>query len=205
VKPIRKMLLHELMALLGLMVAVSVALVWFRMRGPMEKTSEASTQESIVRLERDLRSNLLEAERGGRVAASWLEEGRIPLDQPIIAEGILAPIFKESSSISGLIMVGSDGLGVALYPKAGGWTTLGLRGVGNQVHRSHHRDNGVLLNPPRVDSVPVKFQDRPWYAAAQKTQIPRWVEPYPFLTAQDHGISYVAPVQNNPGPLRARE
>ncbi len=201
-KPIRKLLLQELMALLGLMVAVSVALVWFGMRGTMERQIEARTQESIVRLERDLRSNLLEAEQAGRVVATWLEEGRIPLNQPLVAEGILAPIFKESSSISSLIMVDAEGRGVALYPKAGGWTTLGLRGGGNQVHRSHYRENGTLLNPPRLDSVSIRFQDRPWYTAAQKTQIPRWVEPYPFLSAPDHGISFVAPVQNVQGQLR---
>ncbi len=197
------MLLHELMALLGLMVAVSVAMVWFGMRGTMDKQIEARTKESIVRLERDLRSLLQEAERGGRVAASWLEDGRIPLDQPLIVEGILAPLFKESSSISSLIMIGGDGLGVALYPKDAGSTTLGLKGIGNQVHRRYYRENGVLLNPPRVDAVAIRFQDRPWYTAAQKTQIPRWVEPYSFLTAPDHGISYVAPVQNSQGQPRS--
>jgi len=203
VKPIRKLLLHELMALLGLMVAVSVALVWFGMQGTMDKQIEARTQESIVRLERDLRGNLLEAEQGGRVAASWLEDGRIPLDQPMIAEGILAPIFKESSSISSLIIMGADGQGVALYPRARGWTTFGLQGAGNQIHRNLYRENGTLLDPPRTDSISLRFQDRPWYLAAQKTQIPRWVEPYTFLSAPDHGISFVAPVQNNQGQLRS--
>ncbi len=202
-KPVRKLLFHELMALLGLMVAVSVALLWFGMQGTLDRQIEARTQESIVRLERDLRGNLLEAERSGRVAANWLEEGRIPLDQPATAEGILVPLLKESSSISSLIMVGADGLGVALYPRAEGWTTFGLQEVGNQVHRTLYREKGILQSPPRIDAVPIRFEDRPWFRAAQKTQIPRWVEPYPFLSAPDHGISYVAPVQNNQGKLRS--
>ena len=201
-KPIRKLLLHELMALLGLLVAVSVALVWFGMRGTMDKQIEARTQESIVRLERDLRGNLKEAERVGRITASWLEEGRIPLDQPLLAEGLLAPIFKESSSVASLILMGTDGLGISLYPEAKGWTTFGLRGEGDVIHRKTFKLQGNLLEPPREDSVPIRFQDRPWFLAAQHTQIPRWVDPYPFLTAPDHGLSFVVPIQNDRGRLR---
>lgn len=201
-KPIRKLLFHELMALLGLMVVVSVALVWFGMRGTMERQIEARTQESIVRLERDLRSNLEEAERAGRITASWLEKRRIPMDQPLLTEGLLAPIFKESSSVSTLILMGIDNLGISLYPRTKGWSTYGLRGDGKVTRRSIFRDVGTILDPPKEDSFPVNFLDRPWFIAAQHTQIPRWVDPYPFKATPAQGLSFVVPIQNGSGRLQ---
>ena len=202
-KPIRKLLLHELMALLGLMVVVSVALVWFGMQGTMDGQIEARTQESLLRLERDLRGNLMEAERTGRITARWLEEGRIPLDQPLAVESLLDPFFKESSSVTSLILMGIDGTGIALYPGTKGFTTYGLHGDAESMERRLYRKAGVPLDPPQVDAVPVGFRDRPWFIAAQKTLIPQWVDPYPFLTAPSHGISFIVPVQDDRAQLRA--
>ncbi len=201
--PIRKLLLRELMALLGLLILVSVALVWFGMQGTLDRQIEARTQESVLRLERDLHTYLQEAERVGGVAAQWVEEGRAPLDQTLALDGLLRPVLEGSTGIVSMVLIRTDGVGSAFYQRPGGMDTYGLRGEANAIRRTQYRQEGRLLDEPRVDSVPVRFRERPWFLTAQQSPLPQWVSVYPFLTAPEHGISFVVPLQDAQGRLKA--
>jgi signal transduction histidine kinase len=202
-RPIRKLLLRELLASLGLLIVLFGALVWFGMQGTLERQIEARTQESLLRLDRDLRSHLMEAERVGRAAAKWVEDGRAPLEQPLAVDGLLRPVLEESSTIVSMILIRADGGGCAFYRRPKGLDTYGLRSEPDQMQRTLFRSNGRLLDEPSVDRVPVRYRERPWFLAAQRSPLPQWVSVYPFLTAPDHGVSFVVPILDDRGNFKA--
>ncbi len=202
-RPVRKLLLRELLTLLGLLILVSVALVWFGMQGTLERQIDARTQESVLRLERDLHGYLQEAEHLGQIAAHWVEEGRISPDQPRTAYGLLNPLLKESPSSADVVLMGTDGSGSAIYKREGTLSAYGFQATEDTMHRTLYVEAGKPLETPRVKDIPVRFRERPWFLAAQASPLPQWVSAYPFLSAPKHGLSYVVPVQDDCGQFKS--
>ena len=198
-KPIRKLLLRELLMLMGLLVAVSVAFAWFGTRRILDEQIEARSSENLARLAGDIRNDFDNVERVARAAARWWAEGRLNTMDGAGAEAQLRPLMQEFPEIANLVVITTDGWGLSCLRETPGLGVYHLDARQEKAQKRYFFRNGTPQLAPVWEPTPYRVFQRPWYAVAQASPGPQWVSAYRFVTLATHGISYIIPLRDGRG------
>ncbi|MBK8793847.1 MAG: response regulator [Holophaga sp.] len=201
-KPIRKLLLRELLMLMGLLVLVSVSFAWFGTRRILDEQIEARSSESLARLAGDLRKDFDNVERVAQAAARWWAEGKLDTTEGAAAGAQLRPLMLEFPEIANLVVVTTDGWGLSCLREATGLGIYQLDARQANAQKRYFFRKGETQSAPSWEPTPYRVFQRPWYTVAQSATGPQWVSAYRFATLATHGISYVIPLRDAHGKFQ---
>jgi len=202
-RPIRKILLREQALTFGAVILVLAGLAWMGLSRALDHQIQARSEESLVRLGRDLRIYLQEGERIGDTVANFWESGVLRLGDPIKAQRLLYPLVEEAPSITGLLVATPDGQGLLLHRESGGITSRITTSAENGRLETRQLAEGWVSALPDAEFSIDQLRQRPWFQAAIKGNGPRWVGAYTFALAYTQGVSYVIPIRKATGELEA--
>lgn len=201
-KPIRKLLLRELLVLMGLLVLVSVSLVWIGTSRILDEQIEARSRENLARLDRDIRTDLSVVERLGRTTANWWASGTLRLDDLASAEAYLTPLLEASPEVANLVIIGADGWGLSCSREVSGLSAYHLDARLEHALKRYLRKGGRRLESTEWEPTPYRVFQRPWYKAAEAAATPQWVDAYRFANLPTHGLSYAIPLRSADGVFK---
>ncbi|MDP2876580.1 MAG: ATP-binding protein, partial [Holophaga sp.] len=201
-KPIRKLLLRELLAMMGLVVAVSVLFAWLGTRRILDEQIEARSRESLARLAGDIRTDLGNVERVAHTAARWWAEGRLNTKDGESTEGQLRPLMMESPEIANLVIVTTDGWGLSCLREANGLNAYQLDARQDSALKRYFFRNNAPVLTASWEPTPYRIFRRPWYVEALSSDGPRWVSAYRFANLPTQGISYIYPLRDKEGKFQ---
>lgn len=201
-KPIRKLLLRELLVLVGLLVLVSVVLAWFSTNRILNEQIEARSRENLDHLAGDIRKDLSDIERVGQSAQRWWSAGKIRTDDVPAMERQLAPMLETFPGVANLVIVTTDGWGLSFSREAEGLSSYHLDARQEKALKRVLRLKGQMVDKPKWEPSPYKVFRRPWFLAAQAAPAARWVSAYQFADTPSHGLSYAIPLRDAHGVFR---
>jgi signal transduction histidine kinase/CheY-like chemotaxis protein len=198
-KPIRKLLLRELLLPMGLLVVVASALGWIGTGRLLDDQVQERARKDLSHLQEDIRQDLQDVERVGRTTARWWREGRLRSDDIPAADALVAPLLEEFPIVANLVFVSAEGLGISFLREAEGLASYHLDARREEARKRYLRRGGSPVAAPFWEPTPYRVRSRPWYAAVQQARDPHWVEAYRFVNLPTHGLSYVLPLRDAQG------
>jgi signal transduction histidine kinase len=205
VRSLRKVLLRELVLLLGAVVALVVVLAWIGMTRIAKAQTRARSTSALQQLDRSLTQRFGELERlTNAIAALWANGTIDPIRDQTCFDTLL-PLMEGRPMVTGLDLARTDGRAFGMGHLASGW---GGRSI---LRQGDGWVSGPVLGDPgnefRANASLVSrardFRERPWYQAGAASAQGRWIDPYPFVGrhAGTPGLSYVVPVRDRAGTL----
>ena len=113
-RPIRKLLLRELLVLIGPLVLVFLGVTWAGTARILDNQLEARSRESLETMVREVRTQLAEAEQAARTVEAWWQRGRLSLAQPGEAVHLVRPFMEGSPNLAEILLVTPDGMGLSV-------------------------------------------------------------------------------------------
>jgi len=201
-KPIRKLLLRELLLLTGLLVLASIILAWVGTSRLLDEQIEARSRENLSRLASDIRRDLSDVERVGDTASRWWNAGKIHLQDVGPTETQLASLLETFPEVANLVIIGMDGWGISCSREADGLSSYHLDARQENALKRYLRRGGQEIASPHWEPTPYRVFQRPWFLTAQGSNAPRWVGAYRFVNRPTHGLSYAIPFRDAQGVLQ---
>ncbi len=200
-KSLRRVLLRELVFLLGAILALVVVFTWLGMARLARQQADERVASELSHLDRSLRAGIGRVERVSTVISRWWEGGLLDLDQDRTTFRQLLPLVQNIPLITGLNLVRTDGVGFGIGSTEQGWAGRRIYPEGGEW-----RSGPVLGDLP--DGAPptaraMDFRTRPWYLTGASRRDPVWTEPYPFVgrLSGQTGLAYVVPILDKGGRL----
>ncbi len=204
-RTLRRVLLWELVLLLGAVVAVVVGLAWIGMTRIAKEQTQARVASSLQQLDRSLGQRIGELERVGQAIAAQWANGSLDLTQEQRCFQILRPLLEGRPMVAGLNLVRSDGQGFGLGRLSSGWGGRSIFRQGNEWVSGPILGDvaGEYRNNPTLAKRAQDFRERPWYRLGETLTKGSWTPPYLFVgrLAGTPGVSYVMPVRDGRGVL----
>ncbi len=208
--PVRRLLLRDLLTLMGVTVLLVVALAWVGLREVTERRAHLQAKAGLDRIQADLQGRFALAESMGRTLEDWWTRGVVSEEDPRGADRIIYPLLLQNVQVANVGFWGPAGRGI-LFTRSDGngndathdWSVYETKNLGGVHHmRPIRRANLVVV--PEQPWAPLGFDPigRPWYQATQRHPFPGWVDPYPFVGSHAPGLSFTCPVQSPEGSLR---
>ena len=196
-KSLRRVLLRELVLLLGAILALVVIFTWLGMARLARQQADERVTSELAHLDRNLRTGIARVERVASVISHWWQSGLLDPTRDRESFDQLLPLVEQVPLITGLNLVRTDGLGFGLgstehgwagrrvYPEGGEWRSGPILGDVPESLRRH----------PALAGQGMDFRTRPWYTLGAGRRSPVWTDPYPFVgrLSGQTGLAYVCP------------
>jgi len=197
--PIRRILIREQAVTFGAVIVVLVALAWLGLSRSLDHQMQARSQESLTRLNRDLRIYLQEGERLGNTVGRYWREGSLPLKDPSRVQRTILPLMESLPSVANLYILTPRGEGANFQRRPGGVSTWMLSPDGEGHVAAREMAEGWVTALPDSLLDLKDYTQRPWFAQAQTG--PHWIGQNPKGAQRE--ISYSVPVRSARGELEA--
>lgn len=195
---VRRFLYRELLLMVGFVVAMLLGLAWWGLVRAMDVQARARAGDSLVALERELRTGLMTAEEIAHAGAQWWVIGQLNLDaHQGNTETLLLPMLRQQSFVTSVNICRADGTSVLLLANGEDWDSRRIFRTEKQGYQQWTRrqawDQVVPQNEWGVTDYDPRRRD--WYQEAARRGAPFWTpEAYPFRTTGDHGLTFTIPV-----------
>ena len=204
-KSLRRVLLRELVLLLGAILALVVVFTWLGMARLARQQADERVVSELAHLDRSLRSGIARVERVSTVITQWWQSGLLDptRDRPSFDQ--LLPLVEQVPLITGLNLVRTDGLGFGMGSTEHGWAGRRIYPEGDQWRSGPILGDlpESLRQNPALASRAMDFRTRPWYQIGASRRTPVWTDPYPFVgrLSGQTGLAYVVPIRDAQGGL----
>ncbi|MBI3129821.1 MAG: response regulator [Acidobacteria bacterium] len=206
--PLRRLLLRDLLVLVGAAAALITFSLWWGQRSSLREQAEARTSLLVDHLRSDLNASMAQIEGLGVTLQSLWSEGTLSLPVTESEEPQLHALVRQHPLVAAVFFVDERGEGIFLSRAsleaaldARPLNSFQLRQEGGTSWMTTLRRFGRPLptqdRPPREEYLDATT--RPWFAAARQSPLPLWVEPYPFYGTSLTGITYVVPLRGPGG------
>jgi signal transduction histidine kinase len=196
--PIRRLLLRDLLVLMGGITGLILGLAWWNQQQSLHRQAQARTEFALRHLDEVLHQDLQGAQALGESIRGWWLEGALDPARPEEAVRLALPLLRAQRSITSLNLARADGPALLFLRIGGIWSMRELKNPGASAQIRWHR----LDAPGGTTSVepwtPMDYDPRsqPWYQVGASSPTLRWTEPYPFYTTHDPGITCSLPVKD---------
>jgi signal transduction histidine kinase/CheY-like chemotaxis protein len=207
--PIRRLLLRDLLTLVGATVGVlclGFTLGTFQL---LERQGDQRARELVASLGEDLHRGFRHSQVLGLAAREWWSAGLIDLDRPEQVEALLLPMVETNGLVAGVFLHTPEGKGLLLTrPQAGEpgqrgpWATFIFERREGRLLQRRYREAGVTIQDSRWEPAFLDPATRPWYLQGLKAYRPNWVEPYHFFGGDTQGLTFVVPLRLGDGSLK---
>ncbi|HOD32321.1 MAG TPA: ATP-binding protein, partial [Holophaga sp.] len=202
-RPIRKLLLRELLVLIGPLVLVFLGVTWAGTARILDNQLEARSRESLETMVREVRTQLAEAEQAARTVEAWWQRGRLSLAQPGEAVHLVRPFMEGSPNLAEILLVTPDGMGLSVRRISDGRVRSSRFVAEGSGTRYTPLPDPQAPNPNQTSfRIDYRMDQRPWFQQAARSELPGWAPTYAFGSAPEHGISHATPLRDMDGTLR---
>ncbi len=209
--PLRRLLLRDLLVLVGAAAALITFSLWWGQRASLREQAEARSSLLVDHLRSDLNASMAQVEGLGSTLHSLWSEGTLNLPPTEREESQIHALAREHPLVAAAFFVNEQGEGLFLsqsnlddaLPQRSLNSFQLRRGAGTSwmtALRRNGRALGPRERPPR--QVYLDATTRPWFVAARQSPAPLWVEPYPFYGTNLAGITYVLPLRGPGGAFK---
>jgi len=202
-RPIRKLLLRELLVLIGPLVLVFLGVTWAGTARILDNQLEARSRESLETMVREVRTQLAEAEQAARTVEAWWQRGRLSLAQPGEAVHLVRPFMEGSPNLAEILLVTPDGMGLSVRRISDGRVRSSRFVAEGSGTRYTPLPDPQAPNPNQTSfRIDYRMDQRPWFQQAARSELPGWAPTYAFGSAPEHRISHATPLRDMDGTLR---
>ncbi|HJV21194.1 MAG TPA: ATP-binding protein [Holophagaceae bacterium] len=209
--PLRRLLLRDLLVLVGAAAALITFPLWWGQRASLREQAEARTSLLVDHLRSDLNASMAQVEGLGGTLQSLWSENTLALPATEAGESQLHALVRQHPLVASVFFVDERGEGIFLSranledsPSQRTLNSFQLHQDAGTSWMTTLRRNGRPLapreRPPR--EVYLDPTTRPWFVAARQSPVSLWVEPYPFYGTSLTGITYVVPLRGPGGTFK---
>ncbi len=198
---IRRLLLRDLMILVGGVTALILGVSWWEQRQALRQQADLRAAESLSHLDRMLRTNLGQAQSLGTVIQAWWTTGLLdPADAERTAH-LVMPLLAGQRAVTSLNLARTDEHSLLFLKLGGAWSLRELRPAGTAAEVRWMRPDagGHILHQEPWTPMAYDPRTRPWYVASASAGEGAWTGAYAFYTTHDPGITFSLPIRG-PGP-----
>ena len=198
---IRRLLIRELVALVGLTVALLMGLAWWGAVRAMDTQANERASAGLSHLESELNTRLKMAQQlGDSLGSLWLT-GALGPEPSEASQKLAQAILNGYEGIPNIVMAGQDDQSFTGRFQDGHWDTrILVQSEGTERVQSARWDRyGRLVERSLTSMAPIHWRTRPWYRSAEQATAPFWTEPYLFVNPSVPGISYIVPIRKIDG------
>ena len=207
--PIRRLLLRDLLTLVGVTVGVLSLVFALGILQLLERNGDQRARELVASLGRDLQEGFKQSQLLGLSARDWWGAGFIDLDRPEQVEALLLPMVERNGLVAGIFLHTPQGKGLLLTRarlagavNRGPWVTYLFERREGRLLQRRFREAGVTLQDSKWEAAFLDPATRPWYLQGLKAYRPQWVEPYPFFGGDSQGLTFMVPFRTGDGTLK---
>ncbi len=209
--PLRRLLLRDLLVLVGAAAALITLSLWWGQRASLREQAEARSSLLVDHLRSDLNASMAQVEGLGATLQSLWSEGTLVLPASEGVEPQLHALVRQHPLVAAAFFVDERGEGLFLS-RASLEETLEARALNSFQLRQDLGTSWMTTlrrfgrplpprdRPPR--EIYLDASTRPWFVAAQQSPLPLWVDPYPFYGTNLTGITYVVPLRGPGGGFK---
>ncbi len=209
--PLRRLLLRDLLVLVGAAAALITFSLWWGQRASLREQAEARTSLLVDHLRSDLNASMSQVEGLGATLESLWSEGTLRLPATEGEEPQLHALMRQHPLVAAVFFVDERGEGIFLS-RANLEDALPQRSLnsfqlqqdaGTSWMTTLRRSGRPLApkdRPPR--EVYLDATTRPWFVAARQSPVSLWVDPYPFYGTSLTGITFVVPLRGPGGTFK---
>jgi hypothetical protein len=183
---IRRLLLRDLLTLVGATVGVLCLVFAWGTLQLLERVGDQRARELVASLGEDLHNGFRQSQLLGLAARDWWSAGLIDLDRPEQTEALLLPLVERSQLVAGIFLHTPQGKGLLFTRdrpggshQRGPWVTYLFERHDGRLLQRRFREAGITLRDSPWEPAFLDPATRPWYLQGLKAYRPQWVEPYP--------------------------
>jgi signal transduction histidine kinase len=207
--PIRRLLLRDLLTLVGLTVLTLSLLFWWGARRALNHQAELRARDGLVRLKEEVHTRVRSVqETADRVQLHWNSGHLNPFD-PQECQRRLDDLLERGGAVSSLILFLEDGTGIYCFwqdpdasHRASWWTYAFRRSSNGLEFRAISQGGRSIWQESLWKPANMNPQERPWYQRALRGEGAGWVEPYLFAAPRVAGLTYSIPLRDANGRFR---
>ena len=207
--PIRRLLLRDLLTMVGATLGVVCAVFTLGTLSLLERNGDQRARDLVGSLEKELQHGFQQSQQLGLSVRDWWGSQLIDLDRPERVEALVLPLVEKNGLVAGVFLHTPQGKGLLLTrgPREasglrGAWVTYLFERREGRLMQRRFREAGVTLDTSRWEPAFLDPATRPWYVLGLRAYGPQWVEPYPFFGSDSQGLTYMVPFRTGDGTLR---
>ena len=207
--PIRRLLLRDLLTLVGATVGVLCVVFTLGTLQLLERNGDLRSRDLVASLGRDLQNGFQQSQQLGLSVRDWWGSQLIDLDRPERVEALVLPMVEKNGLVAGLFLHTPQGKGLLLTRglkeasgQRGPWVTYLFERRDGRLMQRRYREAGITLEGSHWEPAFLDPATRPWYVQGLRAYGPQWVEPYPFYGSDSQGLSFMVPFRAGDGTLQ---
>lgn len=206
--PIRRLLLRDLLTLVGATVGVLCVVFTLGTLQLLQRHGDQRARELVGSLGRELQNGFHQSEQLGLSVREWWGSQLIDLDRPERVEALVLPLVEKNGLVAGIFLHTPQGKGLLLTRaqadpgQRGPWVTYLFERREGRLMQRRYREAGITLEGSRWEVAFLDPATRPWYVQGLRAYGPQWVEPYPFFGGDSQGLSFMVPFRAGDGTLQ---